>query len=91
MRDLAQRRAAGADPVEQPAGAAGCQGVERRRGRRLVGAPAAELLVGAAAEPVDQDEDDWEHARRLLNTNGGACAPPFVFIPAPLTPSGAEL
>ena len=73
VRHLARRGAPRSDRVEQAAGAASGQGVEVRRRRRLARRPSAEHVVSAVAEPVQQDEDDRKHARRLTpaDVSGG--------------------
>ena len=59
--DLARRRAAGADGVQDAAGTGGGEPVEVRGGGDLVGRAPAERSVRAVGEPVEQDDDDWVH------------------------------
>src|SRR5207248_11485488 len=64
VRDLAGRRAAGAEGVEQAARAVGGEAVEVGRAGGLVGSAPLEDVVRAVGEPVEENDDDRVHASR---------------------------
>src|SRR5439155_26762940 len=67
VRNLARRRASGADGVEQPARPLRGEPVEGRSRGRLVPGPPAESVVGPVCEPVEGEDDDGIHAARRLS------------------------
>jgi hypothetical protein len=77
MCDLARRRAAGADGVQDAAGTGCGEAVEVPGGGDLVGRAPAERSVRAVGEPVEQDDDDWVHAAKLTGNRHGFGAPPL--------------
>ena len=66
VRDLARRRAPGADGVEQAGRPTRGERVEVRRRSGFVAGAAAEHLVRPVGEPVEQEDDDRIHAARRL-------------------------
>jgi len=64
------RSSAGPDCVEQAARPLVGEPVEVGRSGGLVPGAPAQHAVGAVAEPVEQDEDDRKHGRRLNHTQG---------------------
>ena len=65
VRDLAGRRLPGPDGVDQATRAPLRERVEVRRVRYLVRGSSAERLVRAVGEPVEEDDEDRIHTRRL--------------------------
>ena len=65
VRDLAGGRLPGTDGVDHPARAARRERVEVRRVRDLVRRSPAERVVRAVGEPVEEDDEDRIHTRRL--------------------------
>ena len=61
MRDLARRRAAWADAVDDAAGPRGGEPVQVRRVGYLVRGAAAERVVRPVGEPVEEDDEDRIH------------------------------
>ena len=65
VRDLARRGSPGADRVEDARRAASAERVEVRRSGGLVARPSAESVVGAVAEPVEEEDHDRQHGATL--------------------------
>ncbi len=75
--DLARRRAAGADRVQDTAGAGCGEPVEVRGDGDLIGRASAERSVRAVGEPVEQDDDDGMHPAKLTGNRHGFGAAPL--------------